>query len=78
MVQVINKKTVCRVEVIANNRVIAQTFLNIPSYPELKDWQTIVNNRERYLNKKVREIKADYNLLRIDYDVVVYVMSKLN
>ena len=75
MVQVINKKTICRVEVVANNKVIAQSVLNIPAYPETI-WQTKVDWRCKYLNKKVMEIKGDYNLLKIDYDVVVYVMSK--
>ena len=76
MVQVINKKTVCRVEVVINNRVVNERVLNIPTYPELRDWQTVVNNRENYLNKKISEIRADYDLLGVDYDVAVYVMSK--
>ena len=78
MVQIINKKTVCRVEVLINNKTINERILNIPTYPEFKNWQTKIENRKSYLNKKVNEIRADYDLLGVCYEVAVYVMSKLN
>ena len=76
MVQVINKKIVCRVEVLINSRVVNENILNIPNYPMLRNWQAVVTNREIYLNKKLSEIRADYDLLGVDYEVAVYVMSK--
>jgi len=76
MVQVINKKTFCRVEVLINNKAVNERVLNIPNYPMLRDWQAIVTNREIYINKKIFEIRADYDLLGVDYEVAVYVMSK--
>ena len=76
MVQVINKKTVCRVEVVKNNKVLAERSFNIPAYPELRFFEKIVENRKIYLDKKLNEIIYDCNRFMVDYELVVYLMSK--
>ena len=72
---VLPKKTICRVDVVGNNRLITHRILHIPTYHHFTDWQAKAHERIKYVDSKIAEIMVEQEISGRDYEVFVYVMS---